>query len=136
MRRIPTGVPMRQSFWTAKINHTRLYSVILAIVGVSTCLTIPVGLSVWYLRQPGVTGMNGTGVNGMGRPLVVPAWTIPNWVVPVNAAICAGYLTAIAMTLWLRRAEPIAARRVTRLLNYLLLPAAPFGTLVGIYGLL
>jgi hypothetical protein len=119
--------PMARRFWTAKIDHTRLYTAILAIVGLSTCLTIPLGLYVWYLRQTGPAG-------AIPRPPVVPDW--PDWVIPVNAALCAAYLTAIALTLWLRRAEPIAARRVTRVLNYLLLPAAPFGTLVGIYGLL
>ena len=42
---------------------------------------------------------------------------------------------ATVMTAWLRRVEPAAGKRVSRVLNYALLPAAPFGTALGIYGL-
>jgi hypothetical protein len=110
-----------ERFWSIRVNHSRLYTTVLVIIGLSTCLTIPLGLFVWYLRQTGA----------MDRRLVVP-----DWAVPVSAVICAGYMTAIALTVWLRRTEPAAGRRVTRVLNYALLPAAPFGTLVGIYGLM
>jgi hypothetical protein len=109
----------RAQFFTPTINHARLHATILVIVGASTALTIPLGLFLWFLRQP--------------RPSssLFPAWTIPCW-----SAICVGYILAIAATLFCRRFHPAIAPRMTKALNLLLLAAPPFGTLLGIYGLL
>jgi hypothetical protein len=46
------------------------------------------------------------------------------------------YAIAITVTLCARNLKPEAGRRLTRVLNWALLPALPGGTLVGIYGLL
>jgi hypothetical protein len=111
----------RERFLSRKVDHGRLYSVLLVVLGLSTALTIPLGLFVYFLRVR------------QGLPVFV--WHIPDWVGPWNAAICSAYLTLILMTAWLRRVEPAAGRRASRVLNYLLLPALPFGTALGIYGL-
>jgi hypothetical protein len=109
-------------FLSRHVNHDRLYSVLLIVLGVSTAVTIPLGLFVYVLRVRA------------GVP--VHAWhSIPDWVAPLSGAICAGYFVATMMTAWLRRVEPAAGKRVSRVLNYALLPAAPFGTALGIYGL-
>ena len=47
--------------------------------------------------------------------------------------ICKG---TIIITLSARQLKPDAGRRLTRLLNWALLPALPGGTVVGLYGLL
>jgi len=108
-------------FLSRAIDHDRLYSILLIVLGLSTALTIPLGLFVYFLR--------------VREGVPVYRWNIPDWVGPWNAAICAGYFVAMVMTAWLRRVEPSAGKRVSRVLNYALLPAAPFGTALGIYGL-
>ena len=92
------------------------------VLGLSTALTIPLGLFVYFLR--------------VREGVPVYRWHIPDWAGPWNAAICSGYLVAMLITAWLRRVEPVAGKRLSRILNYALLPAAPFGTALGIYGLL
>ena len=46
---------MAETFWTRRVDHVRLYTTILVVLGLSTCLTIPLGLFVWYqrLKSPG-----------------------------------------------------------------------------------
>ena len=44
------------------------------------------------------------------------------------------YFTAIVATLWVRNSRPQQRLRVTRMLNWALLPALPFGTMIGLYG--
>ena len=111
----------RHPFFSRGVNHDWLYSVLLVVLAVSTAVTIPLGLFVYVLRVRA------------GVP--VHAWHVPDWLAPWSAAICTGYLVAMLMTVWLRRVEPAAGKRVSRVLNYALLPAVPFGTALGIYGL-
>ena len=106
---------------SSRIDHTRLYTVALILLGVSTALSIPLGLVIWSTRQ----------FQGSPSTTRLPDWAMPWW-----AAICLGYLIAIGVTLWCRRFRPAVGRSLTRMLNYLLLAAPPFGTLLGIYGLL
>ena len=108
-------------FFSRRVDHNRLYSVFPIVLAVSTAVSIPLGLFVYFLR--------------VRQGLPVHAWAIPDWVAPWSAAICSGYFVALVMTAWLRRVEPAAGRRASRVLNYALLPAAPFGTALGIYGL-
>jgi hypothetical protein len=64
----------------------------------------------------------------------LPDWSLP-WVAMINFV----YAIGIVVTLCARRFKPDAGRRLTRILNWALLPALPGGTLVtlvGIYGLL
>jgi hypothetical protein len=109
-------------FFSLGVNHERLYSTLLIVLALSMTVSIPLGLVVYFLRQK--AGVAST------------TWKFPDWVLPWNATICAGYLVAILVTAWLRRYEPAAGRRMTRILNYLLLPALPFGTILGMYGLM
>ncbi|HEY8747047.1 MAG TPA: hypothetical protein VIM11_03665 [Tepidisphaeraceae bacterium] len=111
-----------EKFLTSQVNHARLYSVLAIILGVSTMLTIPLALLVWVQRQ------YAWGPKSPGR--------IPNWALPWSAAISGMYVVLILLTLFARRLNPGAGRRLTRMLNYVLLPAVPFGTLLGIYGLM
>jgi hypothetical protein len=113
--------PPPPSFFSRRVDHERLYSIFLIVLAVSTVVSIPLGLFVYFLR--------------VRAGLPVQRWHIPDWVGPWNAAICSGYFVAMVMTAWLRRVEPAAGKRVSRVLNYALLPAAPFGTALGIYGL-
>ena len=110
------------AFFSLGVSHERLYSILLVVLAVSTTLSIPLGLVVYILR--------------VRQGVPVFAWTIPDWVAPWNAMICTAYLVLMLLTAWLRRSEPAAGRRVTRVLNYLLLPAIPFGTALGLYGLM
>jgi hypothetical protein len=109
-------------FFSRGISHDRLYSILLVVLAASTAMSVPLGLVVYILRAR------------QGVPAF--AWAIPDWVAPWNAMICTGYLVLMVLTAWLRRTEPAAGRRVTRVLNFLLLPAIPFGTALGIYGLM
>jgi hypothetical protein len=109
-------------FLTSHVNHARLYSALLLIIGVSTALTIPLGLVAWAQRQYGLARSSSSHV--------------PTWLLPWFAALSGAYIALILVTLTARRLNPDAGRRLTKVLNYALLPAAPFGTLLGMYGLL
>ncbi|MEX0939558.1 MAG: hypothetical protein WDZ59_16965 [Pirellulales bacterium] len=61
----------------------------------------------------------------------LPTWSLP-WIAIINFA----YAIAITITLCARRFNPEAGRKLTRVLNWTLLPALPGGTVVGLYGLL
>jgi hypothetical protein len=61
---------------------------------------------------------------------------LPDSSLPWVAAINFGYVIAIVVVLCARRFKPESGKRLTRLLNWALLPALPGGTVVGIYGLL
>ena len=100
------------------INHNRLYSFILVIAAALT--TISIGLLLY---------LSGLSANA-NLALRVPDWTLPWW-----AALHSFYLIAIIVTLWSRKLNARLGRRLTRILNLLLLPALPFGTILGIYGL-
>jgi hypothetical protein len=59
-----------------------------------------------------------------------PANHLPTAVILLNL-IC---FTAVLATLWVRGHRPLNRLRVTRLLNWTLLPALPFGTVIAVYG--
>lgn len=99
------------------INHNRIYSGVLATLALVA--TLSAGL---LLFLAGVSAGGSLGIN-------LPDWSLP-WVAATNFA----YAVAIIVTLCARRFQPESGRRVTRLLNWALLPALPGGTLVGIYG--
>jgi len=100
------------------VNHNRLYSVMLVIAAMLTAISI--GL-LFFL-----SGLSASG----NLALRVPDWTLPWW-----AALHSVYLIAIIVTLCSRKLNAQLGRKLTRLLNLLLLPALPLGTILGIYGL-
>lgn len=61
----------------------------------------------------------------------LPGWSLA-WVAAINFV----YAIAIIITLCARHFRPETGRKLTRILNWALLPAVPGGTVVGLYGLL
>jgi hypothetical protein len=116
------GAAEREAFLSARVNHARLYSVLLVVLGLSTMLSVPLGLVLWAMRQSAFSGR---------APLPLPMWAGPAW-----AGICTLYLLAIGVTLWARSRRSQFAPGLTPALNLALLLAPPFGTLLGIYGLI
>ena len=101
------------------INHNKVYSAALATLGVIAALGA--GLLLF------LTGVSASGsINSH----------LPDSSLPWVAAINFGYFIAILVVLCARQWQPESGRRLTRLLNWALLPALPGGTVVGIYGLL
>ena len=117
------GGVQRRRFLSMRVDHQRLYAALLVVAGVTTVFSIPLGLFIYTLRELGLSGP------------VVPGGRIPTWVLPWGSLISAGYVGLILVTLTARMLNPVAGRRLTRVMNYALLLAPPFGTLVGIYGL-
>jgi len=101
------------------INHNRMYSTALASLGIMAALSA--GLLLFL-----------TGVSMSG-----PANThLPDSSLPWVATINFGYAIAILIVLCARQFNSQSGPRLTRLLNWALLPAMPGGTVVGLYGLL
>jgi hypothetical protein len=100
-------------------NHNRIYSLALGVLGVMSVLGA--GLLLF---------LAGASLGGAVHTHL-PDWSLP-WVAVINFA----YAVAIVVTLCARRFKPQTGRVLTRILNWALLPAAPGGTLVGLYGLL
>ena len=101
------------------IDHNKIYSAALATLGVVA--TLSAGLLLF------LTGLSlGGSVNTH----------LPDASLPWVAAINFGYVIAIVVVLCARQFKPESGKRLTRLLNWALLPALPGGTVVGIYGLL
>ena len=113
-----------ERFWSYGFNHERLYLAMLVIAGVATALSIPLGLFVYALRQ-----------FGLGDPRM-PGGHVPTWLLPWGSLVSAGYIGLILVTLTARQLNPVAGRWLTRVLNWALLFAPPFGTLVGLYGIM
>jgi len=111
-------------FWSLRFDHERLYLALLVIAGVATALSIPLGLFVYALRQLGLSGPT------------VPGGHVPTWLLPWSSLISAGYIGFILVTLTARQLNPVVGRRLTRVLNWALVFAPPFGTMVGVYGLM
>ena len=101
------------------INHNRAYSAFLTTLGVMAVLS------------SGLLSYSAGAAAGGAINTHLPDWSLP-WVAVVNFV----YAVVIVVTLCARRFQPDAGRRLTRILNWALLPALPGGTLVGIYGLL
>jgi len=98
------------------INHNRLYCIILAFLAFLSIATAA-GLIYWRRNIGGPLGH-----------LSEPA-------LPWFAAADLIYGTAMLATLCVRRYLPALGRRLTRLLNWALLPAVPVGTVISLYGL-
>lgn len=99
-------------------KHNRIYAVLLAVLAVIAALSA--GLLL-FLAGASTAG---------SVEIHLPAWSLV-WVAVINFA----YTLAIIITLCSRRLKPAAGLRLTRLLNWTLLPAFPGGTLAGAYGL-
>jgi hypothetical protein len=99
------------------INHNRVYCTILAFFVVLTecnaCL-------LFYWDQT------------VGEPVGHLSAGAVCWVAALNV----GYSVAMLVTLWSRLFRRKFGRRLTRFLNWALLPAFLCGTALGIYGLL
>jgi hypothetical protein len=100
-------------------NHNKIYWAALVVLGVLAALSSGLRL---FLAGASTAVLIDTHL---------PDWSLP-WVAIVNF----GYTVAIIITLCARRFRPETGRVLTRLLNWALLPAAPGGTVVGLYGLL
>jgi hypothetical protein len=100
-------------------NHDRRYSAALAVLGVFAVLSS--GLLLF---------LSGASVGG-ALDTHLPEWSLP-WVATISLA----YALAIIITLCARWFRPETGRKLTRVLNWALLPALPGGTAVGLYGLL
>jgi hypothetical protein len=101
------------------IDHNRMYSAALTTLGLMAAISS--GLLLFL-----------TGVS-MGGSVNTH---LPDFSLPWIGAINFGYATAILIVLCARRFKPGSGQRLTRLLNWALLPALPGGTIVGIYGML
>jgi len=109
-----------RSFFRWGLDHNRVYILLLIAIAIIPAVNLPYVLRMAFSPDT-------PGIRKEHLPNVVLRWDIP-------LGIC--YLTAAIAMLWFRRFRPAAARRFTRILNYLLLFAPPLGTLLGIYGLL
>jgi hypothetical protein len=96
-----------------------MYSAALAMLGVMTAISTGFLL---FLTGAAASGSVNT--------------HLPDSSLPWIAAINFGYAIAILVVLCARQFKAESAQRLTRLLNWSLLPALPGGTIVGIYGLL
>ena len=101
------------------INHNRMYSIALTTVG---CIAACSAGLLLVLTGASLSGSVNT--------------HLPDSLLPWVAAINFGYAVAIVVVLCARRCKAESAPRLTRLLNWALLPALPAGTVVGIYGLM
>jgi|SRR5208282_2041965 hypothetical protein len=101
------------------IKHDRIYSGLLATLAVVAALGS--GLLL-FLAGASAEGAFHT--------------HLPDWSLPCVAVINFAYAVAIVVVLCARRFKPESGRKLTRLLNWALLPALPGGTVVGVYGLL
>src|SRR3954471_16228375 len=102
------------------VDHDRLYTLLLAALAAATAVGIYLAATVLALppgsRAPGPT-----------RP--------PDFFVWFQLCVSVFYMPLMLLTLAARLANHRAAAPLTRFLNYALLPALPFGTLLGAYGL-
>ncbi len=103
------------------MNHNRVYTAALAVFAVYNMLIVACGVALW--RIVGGQGWN----EPMGH---FPAWSIP-WLFWITCA----YTILIVWTLFARRYRPELGRQLSRVLNWLLLPVIPGGTVIGLYGM-
>jgi len=102
------------------VHPDRLYTLLLSVLIAATAAGIYLAATVLALppgsRAPGPT-----------RP--------PDFFVWFQLCVSVFYMPLMLLTLAARLANHRAAAPLTRFLNYALLPALPFGTLLGAYGL-
>lgn len=99
-------------------NHNRAYTCLLGTLAAVAMLSA--GLLLF------LTGAASSGTINTH----LPDWSLP-WVALLNFA----YALAMVIVLCTRRLKPDSGRKLTRLLNWALLPALPGGTILGLYGL-
>jgi hypothetical protein len=118
--RIGHATVLKQEFNKTKrtdmINHNRLYYAALATLTVGNAITTAL-LLYWIAAVGGPLGK-------------LSARSLP-WITALSCA----YTLAMIVTLLARRLRPKSGRRITRFLNWALLPAFPCGTAIGSYGL-
>lgn len=102
------------------MDHNRIYTATLWVFAVYNAIIIACGLYFW--RMVGQTN------EPMGR---YPAWALP-WLF----ALTCFYTVLILATLIARRKNSRIGEQFSRVLNWLMLPAVPGGTVIGLYGLL
>lgn len=100
-------------------NRARIYTTSLSILGLLSALSF--GLILFLVETSAGTSVD----------TLLPEWSLP-WVAIINLA----YALAIFVTLCARRFRPETGSKLTRILNWALLPAVPVGTFVGIFGIL
>jgi hypothetical protein len=96
-------------------KHNRIYSILLIVLAFFYVISLITMASM------------------IQSPAVKPE---SRWVFVMTARIEAAYLAAIVVTLILRGAAPAAGRIATKALNIIMLLLIPFGTALGIYGLM
>ncbi len=101
---------------TPMFNHNRMYSIVLTMLTVLASMTT-FGLMNWQKSVGGPVGH-------------LSSEAIP-WMIAVNLF----YALAMGITLFTRLYRPASGHRLTRWLNWALLPALPSGTVLGLYGL-
>ena len=101
------------------INHNKMYSA--ALAALAAMAAISSGLLLF------LTGVSLSGAVNTH---------LPDSSLPWIAAINFSYVIAILIVLCARWFKAESAQRLTRLLNWALLPALPGGTIVGIYGVI
>lgn len=102
------------------MNHNRLYTATLWTFAIYNLIIIASALFFWRI-------IGGQWNEPLGR---FPAWSLP-WLFALTCA----YTVLIGVTLYVRRTNPEQGRKLSLLLNCLLLAAIPGGTVIGLYGL-
>jgi hypothetical protein len=118
-------------------DHQRIYDEVLSVYALFTSL-VTLGLIFWppYMYAGWSIGAFWMGLAGNGLLRTRPydpdvINSVPFGVIWLNLI----YGFAMAATLLARRYRPKLGARLTRLLNWALLPALPLGTLIGLYGM-
>lgn len=96
-------------------NHSRTYTILLIVLAFFCVISVITMLS--FSQSPTMEPES-------------------RWVFVMTAAIEALFVVAIIVTLILRGTAPAAGRIATKALNIVLLVLFPFGTALGIYGLM
>jgi hypothetical protein len=81
------------------------------------------------------TGVNRGRSQSERAPVTARKSKATAFLTPWYAALSLFYSLAVSLTLCSRLLHPATGRRLTRLLNWVLLPVFPFGTATGIFGL-
>jgi hypothetical protein len=114
------------------INHNRLYSTILAILAVFNA-NMAIQLIISQIRLHNLENLVGGQYLRFQEEQYVRFHRLSSH--PWMTAIISAYTVAMAVTFFARRYHPNIGRRLTRLLNWTLLPMLLVGTVFGLYGL-
>jgi len=103
------------------MNHNRVYTATLWVFAIYNAMIIFAGLFYW---------------RAVGGQMSEPMGRYPGWMLRWMFVLTCVYTVLIVWTLFARRFRPQLGRRLSRVLNWALLPAIPGGTVIGLYGLL